>query len=421
METALTHRTVLRHDEVIAASMASRSRTVSLHGLSVALFLGLVAAVWAGHALAFWFVQQLPFAWMFAVGSYLPTVIPALLAFAVVTIAGAFQGRAVSRAYLGNFDRLGIPREIEAQFEILPDGFRLSTSRITIFPRWHAVDTVERGTHGWVVSADQLTFLLPRDGFADEAAERRFLAALVDHLPDEARARSTGAVGFAAEAGEPASNDSAEPSPAEPPAPSPPICASAQITAPELIWAGRAGFDRVAHTDRHTLLYPLLAALTGGMLGLTVAGLLLVFLPLTVTLGNVMPFASLCFVLPLVGGGIGLWLGHRRLGTVLYKAYHAALAQRGAPAAADCEWLLEADGLVTRSARGHGTTHWEAISEVFRADGYWIVLADLSANTIPRRAFADEASERAFIAALLARLPQLARERSGEAAAFAAG
>ena len=48
---------------------------------------------------------------------------------------------------------------------------RVSTERITIFPKWGAVDSVEHHALGWVLSADQLTFLIPRDSFADEAAE----------------------------------------------------------------------------------------------------------------------------------------------------------------------------------------------------------------------------------------------------------
>ncbi len=192
------HRATLRHRQVLAAAMASRSRSVSLPWLSIGLFLGLVGAVWAGHILSFWLVQRLPFAWMFAIGQYLPTVVPAFLAFVVVVLVSSLQSRAISRAYLGNFDRLGIPREIEAQFEVLPDGLRLSTDRITIFPRWHAVDTVERGSEGWVISADHLTFLVPGDSFADQAAERAFVAAVVSHLTAEAAERSADAVAFAA-------------------------------------------------------------------------------------------------------------------------------------------------------------------------------------------------------------------------------
>src|SRR5690348_10664192 len=138
-------RTVLRHRQVLAAVMASRSRAVSVHWLLVALVAGLLAAVWVGHLFAFWLVQQLPPSWMFAIGPDLPSVIPALFALVVVLVIGSVQQRAISRAYLRSFARLGIPTQIEALFEVLPEGLRLSTERITIFPRWHAVDTVERG------------------------------------------------------------------------------------------------------------------------------------------------------------------------------------------------------------------------------------------------------------------------------------
>ena len=420
MPAPLAHRAVLSHRRVLAAAMAARSRAVSLHWLSVGLFLGLMAAVWAGHAITFWFVQQLPIAWMFAIGTYLPTLVPALLAFFVMALVGSLQNRAVSRAYLSKFDRLGIPREIDAQFELLPDGLRLSTDRITIFPRWHAVDTVERGSEGWVIYADHLTFLVPHDSFAAEAAERAFVATLVGHLTAEARERSPAAVAFAGESD--GTLEEVEEPVATPTSVSPDrLKASARISRHEASWAAHVGFDRIAHTGRHAFLYPALSALVGGMLGLVLAGLLLALAPLSVTLGNVMVFAGLTFILPLIGSAIGLWLGYRRLGTLFDKAYSAGLSSRGSPPTADCDWEIADEGLVMRSDRGSTTARWETFSEVFRKDVYWIALADLAVLVIPRRAFPDEAAERAFIAALLARLPDVARERSSEAAAFAAG
>lgn len=198
MEAALSHHALIRHDEVMKASMAARSRAISGTMLSLLLGAGLIAAVWAGPLAAFWFVQRLPFEVMFAIGPSLPTVITALFALIAVLLVGSIQNRALRRAYLKNFARLDIPTEIEALFEILPEGLRLTTDRITIFPKWHAVDTVEQADSGWVLSADHLTFLVPQDGFADKDAERAFLAALVESLTEEARARSPAAVAFAA-------------------------------------------------------------------------------------------------------------------------------------------------------------------------------------------------------------------------------
>jgi hypothetical protein len=198
MDAVPAHRALLKHDEVMKASMRARSRAISVNWLFVMLGVGLILAVEFGHRFAFWLVQQLPFELMFAIGASLPTVIPALFALVVVIFVGSIQTWAVRRAYLKNFTRLAIPTEIEATLEILPEGLRLSTDRITILPRWHAVDTVEWAGTGWVVSADHLTFLIPRASFADSDAERTFLAALLDRLTPEARQRSQRAAAFAA-------------------------------------------------------------------------------------------------------------------------------------------------------------------------------------------------------------------------------
>lgn len=198
MAVPLQHRALLKHDEVMKASMATRSRAISANWLALMLAAGLIAAIELGHLFAFWSVQRLPFEVMFAIGPSLPTVIPALFALIVVLLVGSVQNWAVRRAYLKNFARLDIPTEIDAVFEILPEGLKLSTERITIFPKWTAVDTVELADIGWVLSADHLTFLLPRDSFADRDEERAFLAALLEHLSPKARERSPKAVVFAA-------------------------------------------------------------------------------------------------------------------------------------------------------------------------------------------------------------------------------
>ena len=201
MDAALAHRALLKHDDVMKASMASRSRPTSVTWIGLLLGVGLFLAIELGHRFAFWLVQQLPFDAMFAIGTSLPTVIPALFALIAVIFVGAIQNWAIRRAYLRNFPKLGIPAEIDAEFEILPDGLRLTTDRITIFPKWQAIDRVERLDLGWVLSADQLTFLIPRASFADEAAEGTFIAALVDKLSPEARQRSPAAAALADRSG----------------------------------------------------------------------------------------------------------------------------------------------------------------------------------------------------------------------------
>ena len=198
MSEPIVHRAVLKHRQVLAAAMAARSRPLSLYWLVAGLIVGLLLAVEAGHLVAFWLVQQLSFGWMFALGPYLPTFVAALFAYLVVVMVSWVQNRAIGRAYLRNFTRLGIPLEVDALYEVLPDGLRLTTDRSTIIQRWHSIDTVERVPQGWVVSADQLTFLLPRESFTDEAVERAVIAAILEKLSEPALERSRAASAFAA-------------------------------------------------------------------------------------------------------------------------------------------------------------------------------------------------------------------------------
>ena len=198
MSEPIVHRAVLKHRQVLAAAMAARSRPLSLYWLVAGLIVGLLLAVEAGHLVAFWLVQQLSFGWMFALGPYLPTFVAALFAYLVVVMVSWVQNRAIGRAYLRNFTRLGIPLEVDALYEVLPDGLRLTTDRSTIIQRWHSIDTVERVPQGWVVSADQLTFLLPRESFTDEAVERAVIAAILEKLSEPALERSRAAAAFAA-------------------------------------------------------------------------------------------------------------------------------------------------------------------------------------------------------------------------------
>lgn len=197
MEVVLSHRALIKHDQVMKAGMTSHSRAVSVNWLILILVVGLIIAIELGHLFAFWLVQQLPYEVMFAIGASLSTTIPALLVLVVVVFVGSLQNWAVRRAYLKNFAKRSIPTEIEATFELLPEGLRLSTDRITIFPRWAAVDAVEWSRLGWVMSADQLTFLIPRTSFADVESERAFVAALLERLPPGTRERCPRAVEFA--------------------------------------------------------------------------------------------------------------------------------------------------------------------------------------------------------------------------------
>jgi len=195
----ISHRAMLSHSQVMAAALESQARRqLSTWWYFAGVGIALAAAMWASGPLAFLLVQRMPFEWMFAVGIYLPTILMALFGLLGIVLVTWAYSHAVRRKLLREFARAGIPLEIEGLYEILPEGLRLTTDRIQIFPRWEAVDTIERVGAGWTLSADQLTFFLPAESFADEDTQRAFVAAILSHMTEPARARSRKAVEFAA-------------------------------------------------------------------------------------------------------------------------------------------------------------------------------------------------------------------------------
>lgn len=418
MNDPVSHRALLSHDRVMAAAIAAKARSMpSRWWYYLALILALSLAIWLGHFAAFMVIQRLPFDWMFAIGRYVPVVVPALVGLCAVIVVDAIFQRLAQRAYLRNFDRLDIPRTIEATFEILPAGLRVTTPRITILPKWATIDTVERVDDGWVISADQLTFLAPHGSFAGPEDERRFVRALVAPLGDAARKRSPMAVAFAeaevpVSAAPPATDRAAVPKAGHQPSA---LLARGKLGRHEASWAAQVAYYAVTRGKLHGFAFPALSALAGGLTGLTLAGVILLAVPLQITLGNVLLFAGMAFLLPLFGSAIGLWLGNRRLTTVLGKAYQQALDDRGSPAEVECEWEVLPEGLTMRSQRATTVYAWPSISELMRQDEYWVAMSDIAAITLPRRAFADADAERAFVAAVLARMDASASERSAEA------
>jgi len=198
MSEPVSHRARLSYPRLTAATIEA-TRHDSRSGLFyVALVLAvLVLAVWLGHMIAFRLAQELPLEWMFSVGPYLPTIVPVVLAFAGLLIVGRMQRAFEARKIWAEAKAHGIPLEFDALYELHPDELRMSSDRAAIAHKWATVDAITDTTHGWVISANCLMCLIPHDSFADVADERAFVAALVAHLTDAARARSAYAVTFA--------------------------------------------------------------------------------------------------------------------------------------------------------------------------------------------------------------------------------
>lgn len=415
----------LKHEEVLAAAISSRSRGQGVwRWFGFLLFLSLCLAIWLGHLAAFWLVQRLPFALMFVIGPDLPVLIAAAFCMVAVSLVLRLEQRRAERRYLRYLAAIGSPLERDATYEITEDALALTTERIAIAPRWHAIDTVERGTHGWVISADQLHFLIPFADFPTNDAQRPLVAAIVSRLGPEARARSREAIEFASSEPSrttmentfvspwkngdmaPASQDFAS----EPDLP----LARGWLTQEQAGWAAGRVFELTARPRFHRWAYPMAGMVTGILLATTVLGTIFVFLPPEVVYQHPQLISLIGLAVPSLTGLLGLVLANKRLGIVLNKAWYSGLADRGVPDQIEATWSLTPTGLAYHTPRFEAVAPYGAIHQVLHEGPYWIVAADALTLCIPEAAFATPRDEAAFFNALLERLDEPARGRSSE-------
>jgi hypothetical protein len=120
---------------------------------------------------------------------------------------------------------------------------------------------------------------------------------------------------------------------------------------------------------------------------------------------------------------VGLWVGvfayrfyARRF---LIERFRKRMSDRGLGVRFSQTLTIRDDALERTSGLLRTSAPWELVTEVFKADGYWVFLVQMSPWFAPRRFFASEAEERAFIRAALAHLNDEGRARSKDAVAFA--
>lgn len=420
-------RVLLKHAEVMASALASSSRARG-GGLwfTLALLLLLCLAVWIGHLAAFMLAQELPLPALFLVGPWLPVLLPAALGLIAVKLAlDLEQGRA-GRAYLARLAAIGAPLEREATYEVTPEALVLTTERMVLAPRWPAIDTVERGEHGWVLSADQLHFLIPFAAFPSSEAQRPLLAAITSRMTAEARGRSREAVEFAelAPAANPAETHQTAPPMAEkaPEAlPSEPVLeARGWLTQEQARWAASVIYGRVAHAGFHQWAYPLAGGVTGFLAAVVLVGAAGFLIPS----GLLMRYPAAVFfggaVLLLSGAAFGLRRSYNRLGIVLGKAWDAGLDRRGVPLQIEARWGVTETGITYHTERFSGEASFASIHELLHQHGYWIIAADALTLCIPDAAFVSPAEAHTFMSRLKSRMTEPARARSVGVASEAA-
>lgn len=417
----------LRHAEVMEAAIASRSRGQGSAFLASTILLALlITAIWLGHLSAFYLVQYLPFGAMFAVGPYLPVLLPAVGCLFAVVIALRIQQGLAERSYLHHLAAIGAPLERDGRYEITPDALVLHTDRVVLAPRWAAIDTIEKGRSGWVVSADQLHLLIPFEAFPDDDAQRPLLAAITARMTPEARARSRDVVEFAEtvptdgdqnpvvaqEVGQAASTAPEDGEAAVPEA-------RGWLTNEQASWAASVTYARIARLGFHGWAFPLLAGVTGAVVGTAVVLLVSALAPREFYLMHQAAMTWFGFLLTIGLATAGVVWGGRRAGVVAAKQWRLGLAARGVPDQMEATWQLTPSGLAYRTARFSGEAPYGAIQQVSREGEYWLIAVDTLTLCIPDPAFASPEDARSFIAILLERIDPPARERSVKLAELA--
>ncbi len=126
--------------------------------------------------------------------------------------------------------------------------------------------------------------------------------------------------------------------------------------------------------------------------------------------------------LPLLA--VGLYLSWRAgvaaCRACIIRFARKAFAERGLVDPVGTRYRIEPHAFVTVSGLIETRAPWAAVSDIFPAGPYWIILAQSNPTYLPRRFFADPTAERAFVGAILARMPPDAVARSGKATAFTA-
>jgi hypothetical protein len=125
----------------------------------------------------------------------------------LITLTGTVMGYAIgfnraaklhAKKFLAGIMARGTPEVATFTYTIEPEALVVSNQRLTHRVSWPALQEVIRAPEHWLLQVDTITIVLPRTTFGDEAAERGFLAAVLERMASEARERSAEAVAFAA-------------------------------------------------------------------------------------------------------------------------------------------------------------------------------------------------------------------------------
>lgn len=118
----------------------------------------------------------------------------------------------------------------------------------------------------------------------------------------------------------------------------------------------------------------------------------------------------------IIGLGVGVLLATRLIGPSGRKA----LAERGQPCEHSFTLRLSADALTYELGNLTMTARWPDVTDLYRTRRYWVFLIQNTAVVLPRRVFATEQAEHAFITEAASWMTTDARARSPDVTKSAA-
>ncbi len=127
---------------------------------------------------------------------FLPAIVTCVILAAMIStrIGRAFALRIARR----ELAKRGLRNPTHNRFELRPDGISSLTGSVETRAPWTSVSDLFPVGPYWVVIADAWPFYLPRRFFSSVADEKRFLGHMLEHMSEDARARSDAAARFVA-------------------------------------------------------------------------------------------------------------------------------------------------------------------------------------------------------------------------------
>ena len=90
----------------------------------------------------------------------------------------------------------GVPADLAVRWDVTDQSVRYQVGDVTTEAAWRAVTEIFHDKGWWIVMAQGTPMFAADRFFADDAAQRAFVAEVLSHLSDEARTRSAAAVKF---------------------------------------------------------------------------------------------------------------------------------------------------------------------------------------------------------------------------------